>query len=269
MIARVDGARIAYDDIGRGSPVVFLHAFPLDRTMWAAQTSALASRYRCIAVDARGFGQSAAAPPFSMDRYADDVAAVLDALGVERATVVGLSMGGYVAFALWRRHSGRVRGLVLADTKAADDTLDTRARRRDLMELARTAGPVAVADRQIVGLLGKTTRERRPDIVNTARGIMARASVDGMVGALQAMLDRPDSTSTLPTISVPTLVITGDEDVITPPKDARMMHAAIPGSRLEILTGAGHLSCLERPASFTAVASEFLLALESIEARPA
>ena len=263
MIARLEGADIAYDDIGRGEPVVFLHGFALDRTMWAAQTTALAGYYRCIAVDARGFGQSPPAAPFSIDRYADDVAGVLDGLVVERAVIVGLSMGGYVAFALWRRHPGRVRGLVLADTRATVDPPDTRERRRELMDVARTVGPRGVAERQIVGVLGKTTRERRPDIVETVRGIMTRASVDGIVGALDAMLGRPDSTPTLATIAVPTLVIAGDEDVITPAKDARALHAAIPGSRLEILAGAGHLSSIERPAAFNAVLSEFLHAVES------
>lgn len=267
MIARIDGAAVGYDDIGRGAPVVFLHAFPLDRTMWAAQTSALAAQRRCIAIDARGFGESSAISPFTMDRYADDVVGVLDAVQVDRATVVGLSMGGYVAFALWRRHPTRVRGLVLADTRATADAPDGRTRRQELIELARTAGPDAVAERQIVGLLGKTTRERRVDIVETVRGTMRRATVDAIVGALEAMLERPDSTPTLKTISVPTLLIAGDEDVITPPKEARAMHEAIAGSRLEVLAGAGHLSSMERPAAFNAVLTEFLHALESAESR--
>ena len=121
MIAHVGNASVAYDDIGEGTPVVFLHAFPLDRRMWAPQTSALAGQRRCLTIDTRGFGGSTAVGPFSVDRYADDVAAVLDAAGVTRAVVVGLSMGGYVAFALWRRQPGRVRALVLADTRAGED----------------------------------------------------------------------------------------------------------------------------------------------------
>jgi pimeloyl-ACP methyl ester carboxylesterase len=268
MIAHADGGEIAYDDIGSGAPVMFLHGFALDRTMWAAQTSALAGQSRCLAIDIRGFGESPPAPPFSMDRYADDAVAVLDAAGMERATVVGLSMGGYTAFALWRRHAERVRALVLADTKAGVDGPDARARRRELIEVARTGGPEAVAEQQIAGVLGKTTRERRPDIVTMVRRIMTRASVGGIVGALEAMLARPDSTPTLATISVPTLVIVGDEDVLTRPTEARAMHKAIAGSRLEILGGAGHLSCMERPASFNTVLSEFLMALESATAGP-
>jgi 3-oxoadipate enol-lactonase len=158
--------------------------------------------------------------------------------------------------------------LVLADSRAAPDTPDTRERRHELIALARADGVGVVAERQSVGLLGKTTRERRPDVVKTVHGIMARARVDGIVGALEAMLERPDSTPTLGTISIPTLVVVGDEDVVTPAKEARAMHEAIAGSRFEILAGAGHLSNIERPASFNAVLNEFLLTVDSSAPRP-
>ena len=263
MIAHVDNARIGYGDLGRGTPIVLLHAFPLDRTMWAPQTSALAGEWRCLAIDARGFGDSTATGPFSVDRYADDIAAVLDAAAVAQAVVVGLSMGGYVAFALWRRHPRRVRALVLADTRAGEDTPETRDRRRELIQLARSEGSAAVAERQLVGLLGKTTREQRPDIVQSVRAIAERASVDGIVGALEALLARPDSTSTLSSISVPTLIVVGEEDVLAPAKEARGMHALVPDSRFQVLAQAGHLSSVERPAAFNAVLSEFLHAMES------
>jgi len=258
VIASADGARIAYDDIGAGEPVVFLHAFPLNRTMWAPQTSALAAEWRCLTIDTRGFGESLASAPFTVDRYADDVVAVLDHAGIDHATIVGLSMGGYVAFALWRRASDRVRALVLADTRATADSPETVERRRELIALARSDGVRAVADRQLVGLLGKTTREKRPEVEATARMIAESATVDGIVGALESLIARPDSTATLETITVPTLFIVGEEDVITPPKEARAMHAAVLGSRLEILARAGHLSSLELPAAFNVVLSEFL-----------
>src|SRR5690348_12021803 len=220
MIAQIGGATIGYDDIGEGTAVVFLHAFPLNRTMWAAQTSALAAHWRCISLDFRGFGESAPTGPFSIDRSADDVAELLVEIGVRRAIVVGLSMGGYVAFAVWRRHASFVRALVLADTRAGADSAETRERRRELMALARTEGASAVADRQLVGLLGKTTRQRRRDIESAVRAIAVSATVDGIVGGLEAMLDRPDSTPTLATLTIPTLILVGDEDVITPAKEA-------------------------------------------------
>ena len=261
MITLVDDASIAYDDVGTGLPVVFLHAFPLNRTMWEPQISALVAESRCISIDVRGFGESTASPPLSMDRYADDVAAVLDALQIQRAVVVGLSMGGYVAFAMWRRHRERIRGLVFADTRAGADTIEIAERRRELIDIAETQGSTAVANRQIAGLVGKTTRDKRPDIYDAVHRMIAEASIEGITGALEAMIARPDSTETCATIDVPTLVVVGDEDVPTPVKEARTLASLIAGSRLEILTQSGHLSNVERPAAFNTVVSEFLASL--------
>jgi 3-oxoadipate enol-lactonase len=261
VIALVDDVEIAFDDIGSGLPVVFLHGFPLNRTMWDPQVGALVAECRCIPIDFRGFGDSSGGPPYSMDRYADDVAAVLDTLQIERAVVIGLSMGGYVAFALWRRHRARIRALVLADTRASADTVEIAERRRQMIELAETQGPTAIANMQIAGLVGKTTRDKRPDIYDATHRMMAQSDVEGIVGALEALMTRPDSTPMLATIDVPTLIVVGEEDVLTPPKDAEALQAAIAGSRLEILQQAGHLSNVERPAAFNTVVSEFLASL--------
>jgi 3-oxoadipate enol-lactonase len=259
VIALVGDTEIAFDDIGSGFPVVFLHGFPLNRTMWEPQVTALVGEFRCITIDMRGFGGSGrGTPPYSVDRYADDVAGVLDTLGIERAVIAGLSMGGYVAFALWRRHRDRVRALVLADTRAVADTVEVVERRRELIEAAEEKGATAVANMQIAGLVGRTTRDKRPDIYDAMHRMIAQASVSGIIGATEALITRPDSTPTLSTIDVPTLIIVGEEDVITPLKDARRMQAAIAGSRLEVLKGAGHLSNVERPAAFNTVMTEFL-----------
>lgn len=264
MIAPCADLGIAYDDVGSGLPLVLLHPFPLDRGYWAPQIGSLVSRCRCIAPDARGFGETAAAPPYSMDRYADDVICLLDALAIDRAVIAGLSMGGYIAFALWRRHPQRVRALVLADTRAGADTDEGRAKRRALIELARAKGTEAVAEAQLPGLVGKRTREKHPAVVEALRRMIERASVGGITGALEAMMARPDSTALLHTITVPTLIIAGDDDVLTPPKEARAMHDAIPHSRLEIIAGAGHASSFERAAAFNHVLGEFL---DSLDAR--
>ena len=261
MITLVGDTEIAFDDIGSGMPVVFLHAFPLNRTMWEPQVGALVAECRCITIDFRGFGDSPAAPPFSMDRYADDAVGVLDSLQIEQAVVVGLSMGGYAAFSLWRRHRHRVRALVLADTRSGADTPEGVEKRRTLIEVARTQGSTAVANLQIAALMGTTTREKRPDIYDAVHRTIAQAPVEGIVGALEAMMGRADSTPTLATINVPTLVIVGDEDTLTPVGEARALHAGIAGSRLEILAQAGHLSNLERPAAFNTVVTEFLATL--------
>jgi pimeloyl-ACP methyl ester carboxylesterase len=193
-----------------------------------------------------------------MSRYADDVIAMLDALQIERAVIAGLSMGGYVAFEIWRRHRERVRALILADTRAGADSDEAKAKRRAMIALARAKGSGAVADSQIGGMVGTTTRERHPDIADAIHRMMSVAPVEGVVGALEALIERPDSTPTLATIDVPTLIIVGEEDTLTPPQEARALHALIAGSRLEILDGAGHVSNVERPAAFNHVMSEFL-----------
>ena len=249
---------LAHADVGRGLPVVLLHAFPLNRTMWEPQIAALFGECRCIAPDLRGFGDSPRSGPYSMDRYADDVVALLDALQIDRAVVGGLSMGGYIALALWRRHRNRIRALVLADTRSGADNDEGKQKRGELIALAQSEGSAAVADRQVTGLLGKSTREKQPELVDRIRSIMAGESPDGIVGALEAMRNRTDSTPLLAGIDVPTLIVVGDEDVLTPPKEARAMHAAIRGSRLEVIPGAGHLSNLERPAAFNAALSDFV-----------
>ena len=261
MLARCDGSSIGYDDVGIGLPTVFLHGFPHNRTLWAPQTAALDSSVRCLAIDLRGFGESAVEGPYAMDRYADDVACVLDAAEVPQAAVVGLSMGGYVALALWRRHRARVRALALVSTRATADDDATRARRRALIDLVRREGSAAIAEDQVTGAVSRRTLERRPELVRQIVAMQASAPVEGVVGALEAMLARPDSTGDLAGISVPTIVIAGADDALIRPSTARALHAAIPGSRLELLAGAGHLCNLERAAAFTQVLGEFLMSV--------
>ncbi len=258
MIALLGDAEIAYEDAGGGLPVVFLHAFPLNRRMWDPQKSALVGHARCIVPDLRGFGESSVTPPFSMDRHADDVVSLLDTLHVDRAVIVGASWGGYISFALWRRHRGRVRALVLADSRAGADSPETIERRQALMDVAHRQGSDAVAALQIGVLIGETTRARHRDVYDSVHASIAHAPVEGIVGALEAMIARPDSTPTLATIDVPTLIVVGSEDTATPPSEAKAMHHAIRGSRLQVIEQSGHLPNLERPAAFNAVLSEFL-----------
>jgi len=262
VIALCDGVEIGYDDVGTGMPVAFIHGFPHNRTLWAPQVSALVDRARCIALDLRGFGESSRNGPFTIDQFADDVAMLLRMLGIERTVVAGLSMGGYIAFALWRRHREMVRALVLADTRAGADSEEARAKRLSLIDLARSRGSEAVADGQIVGMIGKSTREKRPALIDDVHRMLASAPVDGICGALEAMIGRIDSTPMLPTIDVPTLVVVGAEDVLTPVSEAEILHDAIRGSRMEVIEQAGHVSNVERPAAFNHVLSEFLAALD-------
>ncbi len=261
MIALTGDIEIGYDDVGVGTPAVFLHPFPCDRTFWAPQLGALVDHSRCVAPDLRGFGETTASPPFSMDQYADDLAGFLDAVGIQKAVLCGLSMGGYIALAFWRRHRHRVRALVLADTRATPDTDETLGRRRQLIDIARSRGAAAVADMQIGPLVGKSTRERNPELVDALHHMLENAPVDGIVGALEAMMARPDSTGLLASIDVPTLVVVGAEDAIISEDDARRLQSGIAGSRLEVIAGAGHTSSFERPAAFNHVVGSFLASL--------
>lgn len=261
MITFGNGRAIGYDDVGSGVPVLFLHGFPHSRSLWSPQLGALATPARTISMDLRGFGESARGEPGGVDGYADDAAALLDVLGIERAVIAGLSMGGYATFALWRRHRARVRALVLCDTKATADSEAAQGARVEMQALVKERGSMAVANQMITGMVGRTTREKNPELVDELHRMMSLAPVQGIVDALDALRTRPDSTPTLATIDVPTMIVVGDEDVLTPVKDARAMHLGIAGSRLEVIAGAGHVSNMERPGTFNHVLSEFLVSL--------
>ncbi len=264
MIATVAGVRIGYDESGDGLPIICLHGFPHDRTLWAAQRAALAARARCLTPDLRGFGDSSTHGPFTMDQYADDVVALLDALRLPQAVICGLSMGGYVAFALWRRYPSRVRALVLCDTRAEADSPEARGRREAQIALVRAQGTAALVEPMLTGMVGSETRARRPEVLTGLRTMMARQSAAGVIGALQALRDRPDSRPTLGTITVPVLVVVGDQDVLTPIADARRIAEGLPPAarvRLEVIAGAGHVPCLERPSATTHAIGDFLSTL--------
>ena len=259
MIALLpSGLELAYDEAGSGLPLLLVHGWPFDRTMWAGQLGGLATYARVLAPDLRGAGASTVRGPYSMDQYADDLVAFLDALAISRAVLCGLSMGGYIAFSMLRRHRDRIRGLILADTRATADTDEGRANRARLISLIENEGMTALAARQLQASVARSTLERQAPLAETVRRMMASAPPEGAIGALRAMAERPDSTPLLGTIDLPTLVVGGAEDSITPPDVLRTMAAAIPNSRVEILAHGGHRSPLERPAAFNHVVTEFL-----------
>ena len=193
-----------------------------------------------------------------MDDYAGDVIDLLDALHVPEAVVVGLSMGGYVALAMMRLAPRYIHALVLADTRPQADTPEGLENRKRMVQLARERGVAAVADEMVPKLVGETTRRERPDVVALVRALTLSSSVDGVIGALEAMKTRPDSTPLLASIHMPTLVIVGDEDGITPPGVAEAMQRAIAGSQLVVVSGAGHLPNLEDPHAFNTALAGFL-----------
>jgi 3-oxoadipate enol-lactonase len=259
-MVRYDVGRVtlAADVRGDGPALLLVHGFPLDRSLWAHQVATLGG-WRRIAPDLRGLGATVAPDDdYSIAAYADDLIGLLDRLRVRRAVVAGLSMGGYIAFDLVRRFPERVAGLILCDTRADADGPEGRASRDALIAVAQDQGVAAVAERLLPRVLGRTTQLTQPHVVEQVREMMSRAPVSGVVGALRAMKERPDSTPLLPVIGVPTLVVVGQEDELAPLAIAKAMADAIPSGAMTVIPGAGHLSPLEAPTAVSRVLSEFL-----------
>jgi 3-oxoadipate enol-lactonase len=279
----VRGTELRCVDCGQGRPVLFVHGFPLDHTMWAAQIEAISRQYRVIAPDLRGFGLSAMAEkgtgpicvepppgrsgkldlspvvPVTMEQFADDLAAMLDALGVREPVVYcGLSMGGYIALQFQRKYASRLRGLVLCDTRSTADTPEAVVARRTIVDRVLKEGPASVADAMLPRLFCETTRKQRPEIVEGLRRVIMANSPQGIAAAALGMAERPDMTASLREIRCPTLVIVGREDVISPPAEMRGMADAISGARFVEIPAAGHMSPLENTAAVTAAIAEFL-----------
>jgi 3-oxoadipate enol-lactonase len=252
---------LAVDVRGDGPAILFLHGFPLDRTIWKHQVATL-SGWRRIAPDLRGAGTSEAATgAYTMAAYADDLIKLLDRLRVQKAVLAGHSMGGYIVFEMLRRYRERIAGLILCDTRAEADTAEGRQKRDEMARLAETRGAEAIAERMLPVLLGETTQQAQPQVVQQVRDMITHTPVAGIVGALMAMKERPDSTELLKTIDIRTLVVVGQEDAITPPAVARSMADAIPSAAMTTIAGAGHTAPLEAPTAVSRVIAEFLEAV--------
>lgn len=257
----VGHVELAVDVRGEGLPVLFVHGFPFDRTMWRHQLAAL-TKWKRIAPDLRGAGASSApADGYSMARYADDLVALLDALGTRPVVVCGLSMGGYIAFELLRRFADRVIGLILVDTKAEADSAAAKLGRDQLVGVAEREGPDAVIEQLLPKLLAAATVNAQPEVAEHVREMARRWPLPGLVGAIRALRDRPDSTPLLPHVKVPTLVVAGAEDQITPPEGMKAMAQTIPGARYAEIRAAGHIAPLEQPLATTRVIADFLESL--------
>lgn len=258
----VRGIRLAYDDLGQGQPIVLLHGFPFNRSLWREQAETLAARHRVITPDLRGFGEtSVAAGPATMEEMAQDVAALLDELNIDRVVLGGLSMGGYVAFAFYRRFPLRVRALILADTRPQADSDEARRNREELATRALQEGMRPVAEAMLPKLLAPTAATEMPEAVERVRAMIMSTNPEGAAAALRGIAVRRDQTEFLSEILAPALILVGSEDVITPPADAEVMRREIRGSRLQIIEGAGHVSNIERPAEFNAALESFLAEL--------
>ena len=236
-----DDAEIVYRELGDGAPVVLLHPFPANHEFWLPVAQALAMRYRVVLPDLRGHGDSGVGEgPATMEKHAADIARVMDDAGVGRAPLIGVSIGGYALFEFWRQHRGRVAALGLCNTKAPD------------------RGTESFFESMIPRLLGKTTRETRPDLVAAALRMMRKMSSEDVAQVQRGMAERPDSVETLKTINVPTLLVTGDEDVLTGINEAELMRQQIAGSRLCVIPKVGHYSPWEQPEEADRLLRQFL-----------
>ena len=254
-----DDAEIFYDVIGSGPPVVLLHPFPANHTLWLPMAQMLASRYRLIMPDLRGHGESSlGSGPATMQKLAADVARVMEHAGVDRAPLAGVSIGGYAIFEFWRRFRERVTALVLCNAKAQADTPEARANRLQVADdvLQRGTGPFF--EGMVQKLLGETTRRSRPDLVEGALRMMHKMSAEDVAGVQRGMAERPDSVPTLKTITVPTLIITGDEDILAGLPEAELMKRSIPGSQMMAVAKAGHYSPWEQAEEVGRLLRQFL-----------
>ncbi len=259
MKAVIDGITVGYTDDGNGTPLVFIHAFPLSKAMWCPQVDALKDTYRVVTIDLGGHGDSDIVPwNDSLDGYAKNVIRLLDHLEIVQPVFVGLSMGGYTLFSIYRHYSNRVKAMILADTRAQADSKEGQVGRQSMAEVAFKDGASAIADIMIPKLLAPSTIEQRPEIVEEVRQMILETPTAGIVVDLVAMATRPDSTDLLSTITCPTLVIVGEDDQATPVAESQYMAQRIPTSTLVTIRQAGHLSNFEQPITFNQAIRSFM-----------
>ena len=263
MKIQVENTQLNVEDHGRGATILLIHGFPLNLEMWRPQIESLSHNYRVIAIDLRGHGGSPPTPgPYSMNLLADDCAAVLEALGVEEPVVVcGLSMGGYISFALYRRHPQLFSGLILAATRAGADTDQARTNREEAIAGTKELGARPVLDTMLKILLAPSAYQTKPELVKHLDEIISYTSEEGIVSALEGMKERPDSTGMLGQITVPTLIFHGSYDQIISLTESETINSGIPNSRLEIIPDAGHMVNLEQPGIFNRLTGNFLASI--------
>ena len=256
---RINDINLAYTEAGSGPPIVLIHGYPFNRSLWTEQAEALRSKYRVVTPDLRGFGESdSSAGPATMTRMAEDVATLMDELGIDQAVIGGLSMGGYVALAFARMFPARLKALVLADTRAQADTEEGKQTRFQQAEKATSEGMAGIADAMLPKLLTPETVSKRPELVKRVRDMMLKTKPEGAAGALLGMAERDDQTEFISSILVPTLILVGREDAITPVADSEKMQSRIEGSRLVVIENAGHVSNLEQTEQFNDALLGFL-----------
>ncbi|HEX5245150.1 MAG TPA: alpha/beta fold hydrolase [Tepidisphaeraceae bacterium] len=258
----INGVSFSFDDRGSGIPLVLLHGFPLDRRMWAEQASDASLRGRLIVIDLPGFGQSQPPVSFTIPSLARGIRELVAQLDALPCVLTGLSMGGYVALNFAHEFQADLRGLILVDTRAEADTAQGKENRQKMIEIVRAKGSSAIAEQMQPKLLSPDTLAHRPHQVRALRQMMETVPAQTIEHALSAMRDRPDMTDALASIAVPTLILVGDADAITPPDVAQSMQKKMPDAELVIVQGAGHMSPLEQPAQVNRAMRNFLARID-------
>lgn len=256
----VHGGELIVFDRGEGHPVLFVHGFPLNHTMWQSQLDALGSNCRVIAPDLRGFGRSGVTPgTVTMRQFADDLNSLLDVLKItEPVTLCGLSMGGYIAWQFVEHYRPRLRSLILCDTRAAADTPEAAEARLELAESVLAEGPEPVAEAMLPKLFAESTLKSRPDVVEEVRKMIVSTEPAGITAALRGMAERPDSTGLLATLDLPALLLCGEQDRLTTPEEMRGMAETIPDAAFAEIPNAGHMAPMENPEAVNRAIREFL-----------
>jgi len=258
-----DGITISYTDDGSGEPLVLVHGHPFDRSMWRPQIQRFSgSGWRVVAPDLRGYGETTVVPgTTALERFARDIAGLLDRIGVDSCVLGGLSMGGQIVMEFYRLFPTRVRGLLLADTFAAAETEAGKRARNEMADRLLVEGMTPYAEEVLAKMVSAANIRQLPEVAEHVLVMMRNAPPEGAAAALRGRAERPDYTSMLPSVSVPTLVVVGADDEFTPVADAEFIHQCIPHSTLVVIEGAAHMPNLERPQQFNAAVERFLTAL--------
>jgi pimeloyl-ACP methyl ester carboxylesterase len=275
LSVNVNGVKLSYDDVGEGSvPVIFLHGFPFDKTMWHSQVESLKSSHRVIAYDIRGFGKSRDhGTSLSIDQFSEDLIRFMDLLNIDKAVVCGLSMGGYVAMNAQKRAPGRFEALILCDTQCVADTAEGKKKRYQSIDEINAEGVKNFAEGFIQKVFCKESHSSKKDVVNQLKEVIYSTSPRMITQGLKALAERRETCSTLCKVDVPTLIICGKEDEMTPVIQSEYMKQNIDGSMLQVIENAGHVSNLEQPEAFNKHISDFLAMLNNhvkdLEQKPA
>jgi len=270
LTTQVNNFELSYDDVGEGAmPIIFLHGFPFDKSMWAGQLDFLKSAHRAIACDIRGFGASIdEESDLTIDLFADDLIAFMDKLAIDKAIICGLSMGGFIALNAQKRYPDRFEALILCDTQCIADTPEVKAKRYKTIDEINANGESGFNEGFVKSVFHKDSLTDKKELVLMLRDVVFSNSQHMIIMGLTALAERTESCSTLEDIAIPTIIICGREDIVTPLAQSEAMHKSIEGSMLRIIENAGHVSNLEQPFEFNKHLYDFLHSIKGSVVNP-